>query len=282
MKKILLLIDALNFKTETLNFAAYIASQGASKLVGVFIEPQELQASPTIKSIGGHLYVEEITQSVEERKEEDTLIQKNIHLYKEACLQREVCASIHQYKKDTLKNIVHETRYADLVIVDPALSLTSDKNIPSKLATEILANAECPVLIAPEYFEQIDEVIFAFDGSKGAAFAIKQFYYQLHELADKKITIVHINEGAINGRQAIQKSNFKEWLDMHFANISFLELSGNPSDLLFKYFLENNADNNKLLVMGAFGRSVLSSFFKPSTANLIMKAVDIPIFITHY
>jgi nucleotide-binding universal stress UspA family protein len=35
-------------------------------------------------------------------------------------------------------------------------------------------------------------------------------------------------------------------------------------------------------VMGAFGRSMLSGFFKHSTAELIIKTVNLPVFVAHH
>ena len=282
MKKIALLIDALNVKPETLDFAAYIAKLGKSKIVGVFIEEYQLDIHPTIKSFGGPVYVEEVTLSAEERKENEVEISKNIDLFKEGCAQREVSAIVHHHKGNALKNAIHETRYADLVIIDPAISFTNDTNIPSKFAIALFSHAECPILIAPEYFEQINEVVLTYNGSRSSVFAIKQFYYQLPELGDKKIIILQINETDHTDGHKDEKAQFKEWLEMHFSKISFLEITGDAREELFKYFMEHNESNNKLLVTGAFGRTALSSFFKRSTADLVLKAVDIPIFITHH
>jgi hypothetical protein len=35
-------------------------------------------------------------------------------------------------------------------------------------------------------------------------------------------------------------------------------------------------------VMGAYGRSWLSGLFKPATAGLLLKTINLPFFITHY
>jgi hypothetical protein len=34
--------------------------------------------------------------------------------------------------------------------------------------------------------------------------------------------------------------------------------------------------------MGAYGRSMLSNFFKKSNADVLMRVVDLPLFVTHY
>jgi nucleotide-binding universal stress UspA family protein len=50
-------------------------------------------------------------------------------------------------------------------------------------------------------------------------------------------------------------------------------------DELVNYFLMKK---NKLIVMGAYGRSMLSSFFKRSSADALIRILDLPIFITHH
>lgn len=282
MEKILLLADAHNFKAETLDFACYMANLGKSTLVGVFVEQSALAKAPSVKTIGGTAYVEEITVATADQQENDDLVKKGIATFKGGCIKRETVATVHHDKGDPLETIVTESRYADLLIVDPAFSFSDDGKVPSAFVMNILHKAECPVLIAPEYYEQTDEIVLAYDGSSSSVFAIKQFYYQLPKLADKRMVVLHINkeQGAtLQTKEELQ--HFKEWLDMHFPKVSFLELTGNARDILFEYFL--SGDNpNRMLVTGAFGRNYLSTFFKPGTAELVLKAVDLPIFVAHH
>src|SRR4051812_8975888 len=105
----------------------------------------------------------------------------------------------------------------------------------------------------------LEEVVFAYDCSRSSVFAIKQFYYQLPMLADRRVTVLHINrEGNMNHKEHV---NFKEWLDMHFREVTFLRLTREPREVLFEYFMIQNENNNQLLVTGAFGRNFLSTFF---------------------
>lgn len=281
MEKILILTDALNYRPEILDFAAYIAKLGKSKLVGVFIESQDLDTIPTVKTFGGTPYVEEIIMDSDERKKRFDLVNKNIAAFKGGCAQREVTADAHHDIGDPLEKVIDESRYADLVIVDSSLSLDNDDSVPSKFVMDVLAKAECPVLIAPELFEQVDEIVLAYDGSASSVFAIKQLYYQLPKLADKRLVILHINKEKID-KWDKQHDYFREWLNMHFGNVSFLELTGDARDILFEYFMSRREQVNQMLVTGAFGRSFLSRFIKPGAADLVLKAIDIPIFVSHH
>ena len=281
MEKIILLADAHNFKTETLDFAAYISKLGKSKLFGVFVENPEFETVPAIKTLGGAVYVEEILPDEAAQKKAINDVQKSIATFKGGCIQREITGVVHHDKGAPLQQVIDESRFADMIIADPAFSFDPDSKVPSKFVMELLNKAECPVLISPEYFEQIDEIIFAYDGSASSVFSIKQFYYLMPKLADKRVVVLHISKEKAD---KADRSNvlFREWLDLHYSNVSFLELTGEARDVLFEYFMTNNDSQNKILVTGAFGRNYLSTFFKPSAAELVLKAVDIPIFIAHH
>ena len=75
---------------------------------------------------------------------------------------------------------------------------------------------------------------------------------------------------------------FEEWLKMKFSKFSFIAVSGEPRDGLFTYFMDHGIASDRLLVMGAFGRGFISTFFKPSTSDIVLKAIDVPVFISHF
>jgi hypothetical protein len=136
--------------------------------------------------------------------------------------------------------------------------------------------AKCPVIVAPESFESIDEIVFAYDGNDSSLVAIKQFTYLFPEFANRKITLIEINkddEFFIKGRPKIS-----DWLKTHYAKVNFKLLHGNAEEELFKNILEKK---NLLLVMVAYGRNMFSTFLKESTAELVMKTTNLPLFIAH-
>ncbi len=282
MRRLLLLTDALNFKIGLLDFACYIARQEKSKLVGVFVEEHTLDAHPSIKSLGGRVYVEEITRTEGELIKDAADAAHNIKLFQEGCQKREVNSVAHHYANDVFKSVIHETRYADLLILDPSVNPGKEDAVPSDFAISLLRSSECPVVIAPEDADQIDEIVFAFDGSRSSVFAIKQFCNLLPQFTKRKITVVHVNKAGRNEGHDTERALLNEWLTMHFLEVAFVELSGDPEDELFKYFMEMQERNNKMFVTGAYGRGIVSSLLKPSAADLVLKAFDLPVFITHF
>jgi hypothetical protein len=79
--------------------------------------------------------------------------------------------------------------------------------------------------------------------------------------------------------QVTEKEKLGRLLRMHYSGIGFQVLQGKPSDELFGYLL---GKENTIVVMGAYGRGWLSGLFKPTTAGLLLKTLNLPFFITHH
>jgi hypothetical protein len=279
MDKILLAIDAVNPNRSALDFACYLAKLTNSKITGIFLENLVADERPMLKSAYGTRYLEwDIDESSVEYLDKRELIEKNIQLFKDTCEQKFTKYNLHRDRGVPHQEIVNESRYADLIIVDPSISFNKkQQNKPSAFVKHILKDTECPVIIAPNSFEGIDELIVAYDGSRSAAFAIKQFSYLFPEFDDRKITVLQVNkEGEWNGTD---KHNLKEWLQNRYSAIGFEVVKGNAEDELFNYVLRKK---KSFVIMGAYGRNALSRYFKPSQADAVIKNRCHPIFISHY
>jgi len=278
MLKILLAIDAIRSDTGALDFAAYLARLTKSKLTGVFLENLEAGDRPVLKHMNGLAYVDwEADENADGHRAKLELIDKNITLFKEGCISREVGFSLHRDRGMPARELLTESRFADFIVIDADTSFNKRYDgQPSEFVRDILKGAECPVIIAPEKVTAIDEIIFTYNGSSSSLFAIKQFTYLFPQFHNKKVIILQVNE--TGEWQDPDKYKFKEWLKEHFTDIHFEALQGNPEIKLLDELLVRK---NSFLVMGAYGRNALSQFFKRSQADMLIKTVSQPIFIAH-
>lgn len=264
MEKILLAMDANKPDKNALEFACYLARLTKSKLTGVFLENMVLAGTaPT-----GHL-----TETTSK-----DWIENNSRWFNEKCINEETRHEFHSDHGIPVKELVAESRYADLIVVDSETSFNKIyEGSPTKFVKEFLHESECPVVIAPEGFDGIDEIVLAYDGSSSSVFAIKQFTYLFPQLANKKISIVQVSN---DGRwKEEEKDKFTCWLKNHYADLHFIALKGETDTALFDFLLRRK---NIFLVMGAYGRSDVSQLLKHSRAELIIKAITQPIFIAHH
>jgi hypothetical protein len=271
MNKILLVIDAQNINSNAIDFGCFIAALTKSKLTGVFLENLMAEEMRELTSIS--TYGNEIPSSNERNEKTES----NIRSFREACEKRGVITNIHRKRGMPIKEMIEESRFADMIIVDAEISFRKKiESAPSDFVKDLLEEAECPVIISPESFDGIDEIVFAYDASRSSVLAMKQFAYLFPQFHEKKTTILEINkENEITVRA---KPKISEWLKTHYDQINFTVLNGDPSEELFKYLL---GKKNMLLVTGAFGRGMLSSLFRPSRTTLVIKTTSLPIFIAH-
>ncbi|OJW80919.1 MAG: hypothetical protein BGO69_19740 [Bacteroidetes bacterium 46-16] len=277
MQKILFVTDAMRLNTNTIDFASYIAKMTQSKLAGIFLDNLKYESTPQIKEYMGTAYVESIVSDEEQSPEQKEAIKKNINIFREYCKQNDISGIVHLDKGLPITEALRESRFADMIIVDPATSFAyHEETIPTKFVRNLLMKSECPVIVAPGRFEQIDEIVFAYDGSSSSVFAIKQFTYLLPQFVVKQITLLHIKE---NEQDVFDGENkIGEWLKIHYPAVVHQVLSGDAAEELFKNFW---GQSNKLIVMGAYGRSKFATLFDPSTADKLLKTVDTPVFISH-
>lgn len=268
MEKVLVAIDANQVNMNVLDFACYIAKLTHSKLTGVLLDNTE--ALPVIDIISG------ISDST--FKDTTEQVKKSIQIFTNACRNRGANCAVHFDQGVAAADIIKESRFADLLIVDPEMSFSDKREAaPTGFIKNVLANSECPVVIAPFTFYGVNEIVFAYDGSPSSVFAIKQFTYLFPELTDKKITVLQVHEK--DGGPITEKNRIGELLQMHYSAIGFQHLYGNAGNELYSYLL---GKKNVFVVMGAFGRSMLSGFFKHSTAELVVKIINLPVFISHH
>jgi nucleotide-binding universal stress UspA family protein len=183
---------------------------------------------------------------------------------------------IHRDQGVPEAELIAESRYADVIITGSTVLASSPLDMPAGLVKELLAKSECPVMTAPHHTEPIDSILFAYDGNASSVFAVKQFTYLFPELKDAELTVLQADENAVFDKE--QKEKLYEYLKEHYSRISFNDLHGKPEDELFDYALR---EENACLVMGAFGRNWFSSLFKVSTADLLIKINNLPVFIAH-
>ena len=276
MEKILLIVNARTPNLESISFACKMAKTAQTKLTGLFIENLNFDYVPPA-GIDTPSYFIPINQTDTATIAADT--ERAIKLFLEQCEKKGVQAEIYRDKGEPLAEVLFESRFADLLIVTADNSYyPSEEQMPSNFVKKILANAECPVLLAPQKIEEFDEIVFCYDGSVSSVFAIKQFTYLLPEFNNKKVLLLEVNKSQQTGvNESLRR--MMQWLRAHYSTVAHHSLTGNVKDELFTYFFMKT---NKLIVIGAYGRSMLSSFFKKSSADVLIHMVDLPLFITHH
>lgn len=276
MEKILLALDRHLYNTNVAEFACYLARLTSSQLKVIYFQDAEKEpaSGETVKDASGELSSQAV---VNDKKLVMKPVPDNLIHLESACHNRGIKIRIHENKREPLSELISETRFADMLVLDPEMSFGDRREaMPAGFMKELLAHSECPVVIAPYSFNGVEEIIFAYDGNASSTFAIKQFTYLFPELTDLKLTILQVSEE--QDAPLIEKEKIIAFLQTHYSAIGYRILEGNAKEELFRYLHDKK---NLFVVMGAYGRKNLVSLFRHSTADLLLKAVNLPLFIAH-
>lgn len=273
MEKILLLINHDGINKSALDFACYLADLTRSSLCGLFIDPGNAIRNKTINMYTG---TPEQTENTAETHWK-TKLGENKNAFALACNNKSIRMSDEHSSISGVDDLVAESRFADILIINSDCRFhDTAESIPSSLAKDILSKSECPVIVAPQSFDGIEEIVLAYDGSSSSVYAIKQFTYLFPELSETRMIFLQVLEK--NESEIANFEQFKDYLKAHYSAIGFSTLHGRPEDELFTYFLKKK---NAFIITGAFGRNNYLPFIQRSTAELLLKTTSHPVFIAH-
>ncbi|MDR3714232.1 MAG: universal stress protein [Puia sp.] len=261
MEKILVAIDSQCMDEATVAFACQLAKLTQSKLTGVFLEEPEMEDAIFL-SRGKDSYVDsvEIREAGEEDPDRVSVRRGNMDLFRELAEENNVQVCIHLDKGVPIEELVAESRFSDVLIVNAATSFSDmDENVPTGFVKNVLHDAGCPVIISPEQFDGVDNIVFCYDGSKSAVFAMKQFTYLFPELKSRRVKVIYLNDETAFTEEEVQR--VAEWIRHHYNNdVEWVISNEEAKEALFDFLVKKGSD---FVVMGAYGKGLLASFFRP-------------------
>ncbi|MES2647914.1 MAG: universal stress protein [Bacteroidota bacterium] len=278
MKKIIAALDGLKLSESTVSYALNISKNGSGHLVGVFLDDIAYHSYKFADLISdeGRLSEERLNQL---NKKDEATRMNAIQLFKGKCESAGIPFSIHRDRNVALKDLLHESIYSDLLVIDRDEDFNIYRNeIPSNFIQELLADVECPVLVVPRQYTPVQKVILLYDGEPSSVMAVKMFSYTMFPFKQLPIEVV----SAKSNKESIHLPDnqlMKEFMKRHFKDAKYTILKGDPEDAILTFLKKQ--EENTMVVLGAYRRSKVSRWFKPSMADLLMKHLDMPLYIAH-
>jgi hypothetical protein len=274
MEKIILVISGDKPAPNVLDFACQLAGITRARLTGFFFQSQPIQNTQLygLPFADAFANTDQPEQELYQHKP-DALVES----FRHTCSGKGIPASAHYTESGVLEALINESRFADLIVADAATAALDENDVPSSFMKQLLADAKCPVIVAPVASMPIEEIVFCYDGSPSSILAMKQFAYLLPELEDKKASAVQVKKD--DDMPDEERRHITHWLSNHYTYSGFMVLKGSHADdELFTYLLKKR---NAIVVMGAYGRNLLSMFLRRSQADLLIQSLAYPVFIAH-
>lgn len=279
MKKIIAAFDGLKFSNSTLQYAVQLAKQSSAHLTGVFLDDftnHSYKIYELIKEEGG--YFEKKQKQLDEKDAEKRSLA--VKKFEEACSKAGVEHSLHHDRNIAIQALLHESIYADLIIIDYNETLTPyTEKAPTRFIRELLTDVQCPVLTTPRAYKPINKLVLLYDGEPSSVHAIKMLSYSLASLKQYDAEVISVNPPA-RSLHVPDNRLMKEFMKRHFPNAKYTVLKGLAEEQIVNFLKEQKT--NPLVVLGAYRRGMVSRWFRESMADVLMRELKLPLFIAHY
>lgn len=276
MKKIVAVFDGLRFSASTLQYAIAVAKQQPSHLVGLFLDDFTYNSFSMYKLLKAGATDAEIREL--EAKDEK-IREISARHFEQSCQEAGLNYSVHHDRNIAIQDILHESIYADLLIIDMDETMVTDEaKPPTRFIRDLLVDVQCPVLLVPQKYEEIRRLVLLYDGEPSSVYAIKMFSYLMPCLQQLQTEVLSVNEEG-EGRHLADKRLMKEFMKRHFPKAFYKVTQGRPEDEIATYL--HQQPPGTLAVLGAYRRGMVSRWFRPSMADELMEKVTMPLFIAH-
>lgn len=278
MEKIIAALDGLQLSRSAIEYTQFIARNSNAHIVGVFLEDMLYHSfgySELAKKEGGFSET-----GFRNRMQEDQETRKNaVQEFREMVEKAGLPYSVHKDRNVAVQELIHESVYADLLIIDSKESFNRfQTRKPSPFLRELLGAVHCPVLVVPQSYTPPDKVVMLYDGSPSSVHAIKMLSYLVPYLKYLETEVISVL-GEKDTNHIPDNRLMKEFLQRHFPNAAFTVLRGDPRESVIAHI--SIFQENALLVTGAYERGRVSRWFRSSLADEFIKRLNLPVFIAH-
>ena len=278
MKKFLAVIDGYKISKSTMDYSIQLTQAANAHLVGVFLDEFIYRSYSAYKVMTTYKNYDDVIKGFDEKdkkKRDEAVLQ-----FQRACEKAKIKFSIHRDKNIAIQELKHESMFADLIIINEYETFTKYKEQPpTRFIKDLLNDVQCPVLVVPDKFKPVDKIVLLYDGGPSGVYAIKMFSYLFGNLQDLPVEVYTVKEKSITNLHLPDSKLMREFIKRHFPKAGYTVNKGNAEEQILGYL--RNHKENELVVLGAYRRSELSRWFKTSMADILMKELDTPLFITH-
>lgn len=277
MKKIIAAFDGLKFSGSTLDYAVAICRQSDAHLAGVFLEDFTYHSYKIYELITEKGLSEKKMKLLEQK--DDNSRHEAVNLFEAACRKAAIEHTIHHDRSIAIRELLHESIYADLLLVDARETLTHyEEKVPTRFIRDLLTDVQCPVMLLPSKYKPIQKLVLLYDGEPSSVHALKMFSYLLPSLKQLPVEVISVKNMQSN-LHLPDNTLMKEFMKRHYPHAEFTILKGLPETVILNRLKEIN--ENILLVLGAYRRGAVSRWFRASMADTLMQELHVPLFIAH-
>lgn len=176
------------------------------------------------------------------------------------------------------EGLLDEGKTADLIITGLRTFFHyPTKEGPGDTLEHLLKEPVCPILAVPEDMELPQNVIIAYDGSRGAARALQAYAHVTPDIPEiYPVTLLCVASDYDKNKYHLEKAT--RFLRAHGIEARMMLRTGKPAEAIKQVIHELHP---ALVILGSPLRKGLTELLFGSTANSIIKDGTIPVFVYH-
>ena len=277
MKKFLAVFDGFKFSESTLTYAIQLTKEADAFLVGVFLDEFIYRSYSVSQVLTSYKNSEELLKKLDAKDKAKR--DESVKQFEKACSEADIHYSFHRNKGIAIQELKQESIFADLIVINDNETFNRfAEKPPTSFIKELLADVQCPVLIVPDKFKQIDKITLLYDGAPSSVFAIKIFSYLFGNPSNMPVEVFTVKD-PMEGSHLPSNKLMREFIKRHFPKAKYIVVKGDAEEQVLGHLRYHKG--NELVVLGAYRRSEISRWFKTSMADILMKELDTPLFIAH-
>ena len=278
MKNFLAVFDGYKMSESTMKYAIQLTQLADAHLVGVFLD-EFIYSSYNLSELIAS--TKDYEKAIKELDKKDAKKRADAALvFQKECKKAGIRFSVHQDENIAIQELKNESMFADLIIINENETFNKSKEeLPTRFVKDLLGSAQCPVLVVPSLFIPVKKIILLYDGGPAAVHAIKMFSYVMGNPENLPVEVFTVKNQKKSEFHIPENKLVREFVKRHFPKATFITGRGDAELQISKYLKSH--PKNEMVVLGAYQRSEISRWFKISMADILMKELDMPLFIAH-
>jgi nucleotide-binding universal stress UspA family protein len=277
MKKIIAAFDGLQYSESTRDYAIHLAKQAKAHLTGVFMDDRTYTSYKVYdlilkEGVAGNKLKQ--LEAADQKKRDAAAAD-----FEQACRSHGLQHSIHHNRNVALPELIHESIFADLLVINVKETLTHyPEKPPTRFIRNLLSDVQCPVLLVPPKYKPVEKIIFLYDGKPSSVYAVKMSSYLLPAFAHLEAEAVSVKKTETTLHLPDNRL-MKELMKRHYPQVKYTVLKGFTEEEVVKHLKLQG--EKAVVVTGAYRRSTVSRWFHESMADTLMKELKLPLFVAH-
>ncbi len=260
-------------------YAIFLSKQLKKPVVGIHVIDIRLLEGPFLADLSGGLgFTTYSDLTVKIREILETKSDAIINSFAIECREKGGDCSIASIYGVVVNELVNSADPEDIIIVGKkGEHFEFNPLFLGSTAEGVARKSKCPVMITSNEFREIKSILLAFDGREKSVHASIYTNYLAKSLGIEKIKVISVFKNKVDDEplKVEFENRLKNILEVPF---EFIDKYGLPEEMIEEYINENK-EHLDLVVMGAFGESLVREVILGSTTNYILSKSPIPVLL---